>query len=89
MPILPHLIILLFAPDVKIIADDLENGHQSRFEKLIYDDNELTFDYFLTRSSIEEINGIRNQLRKMLSSEGFYLVPNDEIWKKMRDLVLH
>ena len=25
----------------------------------------------------------------MLSSEGFYLMPNDEIWTKIRDLMLY
>jgi len=54
------LIILIFAPEVRIIADELESNKKSRYEKLIYDDNELSFDYFLTRSSIEDINGIRN-----------------------------
>eukprot|EP00828_Plagiopyla_frontata_P010910 TRINITY_DN15952_c0_g1_i1.p3 TRINITY_DN15952_c0_g1~~TRINITY_DN15952_c0_g1_i1.p3 ORF type:complete len:142 (-),score=13.06 TRINITY_DN15952_c0_g1_i1:120-545(-) len=79
LPLFPHLIILMFAPDIRIVSDELENGQNQRYEKLINDDNEFPFDYFLTKQSLDEINGIRNQLRKLLSSEGFYLGPSDEI----------
>ena len=57
---------------MRIIPEEAENGKHQRYEKLINDDNEVSFDYFLTRQSVEEINVIRNQLRKLLSSEGFY-----------------
>eukprot|EP00828_Plagiopyla_frontata_P011034 TRINITY_DN16049_c0_g1_i1.p2 TRINITY_DN16049_c0_g1~~TRINITY_DN16049_c0_g1_i1.p2 ORF type:complete len:142 (-),score=14.31 TRINITY_DN16049_c0_g1_i1:406-831(-) len=79
IPLFPHLLILIFAPDVRILADQLSNGKHSRYDKLIYDNNELSFDYFLTKESVSEVNSIRNLLRKLLSQELTYATPDNEI----------